>query len=541
MNFSHEQLKAISHTFGPALVLAGPGSGKTRVIVQRLVNLLKNYPSSQILSLTFSNAASTEMQQRFFALCANNYPSVHFATIHSLSYSILRKYWPSQTKPVLINTQLVSVMKKIFYQVNHFCMSDAEVEMLISAISRSRNNIHFNSQTVQIKNFTKLCYAYEQYKKKNNFIDYDDMIFYAREILANTIQLDNSYKYDFVQVDEAQDLTVAQFDIIRKIANRNNIFVVADDDQSIYGFRGAEPACLADFQERATDCVKYYLNDNYRCAPEIVNFSGKIIAKNRNRFAKTPVSKNRNIGKIEILHLKNSLCQAKFVFLTVAECKKSKTFGILYRNNSSALSIAAMLINRNIAFYISGGSCALSWDYVNFFIMEYIRNHRMGEKPQTTFTRIINNGFRNKCIVKRKIYQQDIEAINTAIDCLYTVCCLCTNLDQVRHLIQEVWNVCHTGQNQGDILPNKKIYLTTIHSSKGLEYDSVFVLDMMRDEFPGRSSASGKLLEEERRLFYVAVTRAKLNLYLLYPENYGLISREEGLFICEGRTALKGV
>lgn len=544
MNYSNEQKKAISHIFKPALVLAGPGSGKTRVIVQRLINLLKQYPYAKVLSLTFSKAAASEMEQRFKILAKKEYSSVHFSTIHSLCYTILRRGWPTEPLPGLVTSQKMQIIKKIFHQVNNENISDTEAEMLISAISRSRNNSqqNFDIGGVQIKNFNKICKNYAEYKKKRNLIDYDDMIFYAKNMLISNSQQCSYWAnhYDFIQVDEAQDLTGTQFDIISKLSPNRNIFVVADDDQSIYGFRGADPACLTDFQKKFPDCIKYYLNDNYRCSAEIVNFSSNIIAQNSNRFIKEPVAKNENPGKIEILHTTDSCCQGKYILLTISESKLSGTFGILYRNNRSALSVAAVLIYNNLSFHISGGTYIFSREYVNLFIIECIKEQVQHEKPSAIFKRLVDCGFRKKCISKRKMTDPDIENVDTVLDFLHTVCNLCSTFDQVRQLIQSVSDTCICGEYKGDILPEKEIFLSTIHSSKGLEYDAVFVIDIIKDEFPGKSSTSGKLLEEERRLFYVAITRAKVELYLLYSKNYGLLSREESIFIRESISTLKG-
>ena len=329
--------------------------------------------------------------------------------------------------------------------------------------------------------------------------------------------------------------------MIYKISANENIFVVADDDQSIYGFRGAQPACLQEFTEHFTNCTKFYLSTNYRSSPEIVKFSTAVISKNNNRFIKNPVAATDVAGKIEILHTKDSVVLGKYIGQTIVTDNSIDSYGILYRNNYSAASLAAVLINKNVSFEISGNQFPISNDYINMFFINYIKKGLSTSRPRHVFLKMIDHGFVNECLSKKMLSGQEKDKFNTAIDFLYTVCSICASYKEVEKLIHSVKEVCISGAFNSSKSASDRIYLSTIHSSKGLEYDNVFIIDMNKGHFPGKSSYTESLLEEERRLFYVALTRAKRKLYLMYLEKYAFEKIEESIFITEARNAMKGV
>ena len=545
MHLSQEQIQVINHTIRPALVLAGPGSGKTTVITRRLVQLISGYPKARIICLTFSRAAAREMECRFNAILPEPSSAVYFATVHSLAYSILKKDKPADKMPILLGSKdcphnKYSILQKIYRGINNENLSLSDTEKLIGWISRARNltsDILNSSSRVQIKNFEEIKKRFEIYKNENNLIDFDDMILYARDILQN----DNAQRaywsslYNFVQIDEGQDLTPAQFEIIKLIAPHKNIFIVADDDQSIYGFRGAAPENMMNF-ERASQCTRYVLSNNFRCAPEIVRLSSNIIKNNSVRFCKDYVSQNKIRGKVYLLHTKDTYCQAKFIYDDILK-KAQKSFGILYRNNYSSLPLAAILIKNNISFQVSGGTLKAYTEYINLFLVECIKSGGPGCQMSQLYKTVISKGFISLCENRKKLYEQDSETIAITVDCLYTVFKICKTLSEVRNLLVKLTDVYESGRYEGGILPEKEIFLSTIHSAKGLEYDAVYLININKDEFPGKSSVAGKLLEEERRLFYVGITRARQLLYIMFVENYGLRQAEESVFYREAIAA----
>ena len=544
MEFSKEQQMTILHKEGPALVLAGPGSGKTRVIIHRIACLLEDCPTARIISLTFSRAAAHEMQQRFNFMLQRKASNVQFSTLHSLGYKIVQKAY-GQNSPQLLVAKQESLLKKIHEEINHKEISRNEAETLVSAISRYKNNneSHLAKDGFQIKNFKTIYQSYETYKRANNLIDYDDMIFLANHILSsNPTQLNYwASLYDYIQVDEAQDLTTVQFNILYHLAPHQNIFAVADDDQNIYGFRGANLDCLLNFTEKNKNCVKFHLNNNYRSTPNIVDFSASLIATNTHRFAKEPISMLENIGKIEILHSKDTYSQASFIADFIEKHTAVKNIGVLYRNNNSSLSIVAALISNDFSFTLPHNFCPVKKYYVNRFWLEYIRIANRIKTPIKVWRKITESNFKEKCIRSNNLFNANTESIDISIDFMKTICSLARSHEEVKELTEKVFTAYSSGNHKGTKSQECEIFLTTIHSAKGLEYDTVFIIDLNKDEFPGKSSISGILLEEERRLFYVAVTRAKNNLFLMYPENFATLSREESIFIKESRAVMKGV
>ena len=547
MILSEEQMQVINHTTGPALVLAGPGSGKTTVITQRLFRLSSNMPDARVICLTFSRAAAIEMKVRFQSITRESPTPVHFATVHSLAYSVLKRGKSVKDMPLLLDSKdcphnKYTILQKIYRAVNCEDISLPETEKLIGWISRDRNRTLDMSKTgnpVQIKNFEKIKVQYKAYKREHNLIDFDDMIMDALTILQKIPEQRAHWSelYDFVQIDEGQDLTPAQFEIIKFLAPHNNIFIVADDDQSIYGFRGAAPKNMIRFTKE-TACTQYILSYNFRCTREIVQLSSSIIKNNSIRFSKDYISKNNISGKVYMLHTKDTYCQGVFIQNDILK-NPQKTFGILYRNNYSSMVLAAILIQNNIAFKISGGTLQPYLEYINLFLVECIKSGCPGCKMPSLYRTVVEKGFVSLCKSRRKFYERDTESIEITVDLLYTVFKICKSLAEVRDLLSQLEKAFESGSHEGDMLLDKEIFLSTVHSAKGLEYDAVYLININKDEFPGKSSTAGTLLEEERRLFYVGLTRARQLLTILFVENFGLHPAEESIFYKEAIAARK--
>jgi len=543
MNFSKEQQAAISHLSGPALVLAGPGSGKTCVIIQRLFSILEKHPNTKIISITFSKATAQEMQQRFDDLTDKRYSNVYFSTMHSLCFSILKKSCDSSHLPKLIDSEKEMIIKEIYYKVNSYDSVFPDMKLLINSISRLKNNQDtFNPNSVQIKNFMKIYMLYEKHKKVNNLIDYDDMIFYAHNILKNNSEEKFYWRkqYDFIQVDEAQDFTKIQFEIVKQLSSvENNVFIVADDDQSIYGFRGAQPSCLFNFTEQNPLCKKYYLGNNYRCAPNIVFLASNIIKNNQTRFEKNFIAIKNQVGKIKILHAKNTCRQAEFICQTIKKEHYNEKVGILYRNNDSVLPLIVAFLHYGVAFKISADRFPISHTYIDYFLRECIRFRQKKDKPLTLFYRIINNGFISNYMSTKGSSSHVADTMETTLNFMHTICYFSDSYKDIFTFVERVKTI-FDNKKYATFSFESNIFLSTIHSVKGLEYDSVFLIDLNKDKFPGKSSVTGELLEEERRLYYVAITRAKKTLYLMYTEKNEIKPQEESIFITESRQVLKG-
>lgn len=552
------QRSAINHSSGPALVLAGPGSGKTTVIINRLKLLAEKWQAPQrLLSVTFNKAAALEMKMRYEKKCLSEYEAKiypNFLTIHSLCYKIIKSTKENSSFQLIEDLNSMASPRKIigciYKEINGNTLSQNELDKIISCISRSRNrNIQQNPLDFdpQIRNFEKICRTYENYKADHQCFDYDDLIFKAAEILENNeeIRYQWNLKFDYIQVDEGQDLSMVQFRIIQIICKNTNVFVVADDDQSIYGFRGAEPSCILNFEKYYPSCKKYYLERNYRSGKKIVDLSLGIITKNKIRYEKKLYSEEKENGKICFRHFTRGFYQGKYICNGIIQGRYGNEIGILYRNNISALVIVAFLSKLGYPFEVAGGNEKL---LTHWIISDFLKELESAEKllPLFVFTRNLNclynyisrAGFFENCAKICEKRGQDGTIVNGLAEFLFTICNISRNLSELFRVLLAVKESFNKNFSWEDVSKNNfdmdcHITLSTIHSAKGLEYKSVFLIDLIQGEFPGKSSESGVLFEEERRLFYVGITRAKKNLYFTFPEKRGIATENASVFYCE--------
>lgn len=530
------QRHAVRHREGPALVLAGPGSGKTTVIVTRIALLANSYQNAdRLLSVTFSRAAGKEMAKRY----ARDYPTLPmpcFCTVHSLCNTIIREYKMKYGVRYqrLDEMQQRSILQEIYWSVNGNLVDTEMLERLIGWISRVTNrldsdlSLHFEPQ---VKRFPELLAAYQQVKRDRRLIDFDDMILWGRQLLQQESWLCErwSHQYDYIQVDEGQDLSRAQFDVIRLLSSTENLFVVADDDQGIYGFRGADPRCVLEFEQFYPNCKKYYLEENHRSCGNVVDLASQVVATNQMRYEKHLYTKKASGAKIHYRSLASGGKQALFVAQKVRRhCPDS--VGILYRNNLSGMLIAlAMQLSHLPYRFLSQPAVPLSFPLVQE-AMENIQQKEAQARgivptPYWLFTKLVGEGFFQKWLRRCEVTGQQKRYVFSLMEFLLLLCHSCATVKDCLAMLgfigqgqegQEGQEDDESGERQ---VGDEHIVLSTVHSAKGLEFDVVFIVDLLQDEFPGNGSSTGELLEEERRLFYVALTRAKKELYLLFPRS----------------------
>ena len=534
------QLEIAMHTNGAALTLAGPGSGKTTVLTERTVRLAKKIQKPEkILCVTFTNAAGREMENRYkkaqeiSGFDVRNIPV--FKTVHSFCNEIIREY----EKLTGVKYKRIegasnckkSIITEIYKDTNGYIPERGIIELLCGQ-SVTEDTV------LEIKNFRKIMQMYQSYKKERALIDFDDMILLAREILESRepkkINIKEKFitRFEYVQVDEAQDLTKEQFEIMEIIARNGNIFVVADDDQSIYGFRGAAPECLFAFKEKFPDCKVYFLERNYRSVKNIVDCSCRFIEQNKDRFEKHLYSEKEIGARPEIICLKNSVEQAEYIYKEankLIEEDNSIKIGVLYRNNISGLLPRTVLVCNKKAFVSQGEDFkTYEIDFLNVVISKMRKKERNSvfvPGPYKMLRKLKEEGLdrelENYCRETRKneYYRQIVSGFLTY------ACKKANSVEELVAILDKIDNKRNINEKECNI------NFSTVHSSKGLEYDAVFIADVVAGEFPGRKATHGKALEEERRLFYVSLTRAKKYLYVLYPEN----KREESIFIGEFR------
>ena len=616
LNPSQEQ--AVTHKNGAALVLAGPGSGKTTVIITRTAFLIlnENIRPENILTLTYNRAAKYEMEHRFKRVFGKIIPeAVRFSTFHSLCKSIVDDYQRRQRKWLKIiegeNNQesKVMILKDIYKKINGQNINEDQLEDLISNISLVKNKMIDKLEDIDfsIKNFEEIFKEYEKLKKEKLFMDYDDMLTYARLILMKCPDILINYKnqYRYIQIDEGQDLSKIQFEILKLLVDKkeNELFIVADDDQSIYGFRGAEPQYIIDINHEYKNCKLFKLEENYRSTKDIVELTSAFIKNNKVRYDKAHKTTHEYKYEPVICSLKNEQEQLNFILQTVNEHlnnKKSNEIGILFRNNLSAIPILDVLeengiktsIKQNKMFFFKHWLvqdilsflkfslkqldieafkriCFRMNRYISKAMLEQALEKKNNEsildnileiidKKAYQFNKISDIKYEFKRMAKMSA-KEALEYIEYDFNYFEGIKEYCKNTGQAFEYIYYIFGILKMVANRYKTIESflerinqldnlfksskvdakTQIALSTFHSSKGLEYQCVLMVDLVQDEIPGKQaielskSFNNAELEEERRLFYVAMTRAKEYLYLIHPVSKNNSRKEVSLFIEE--------
>lgn len=627
--FNKSQIQAISHVGGPALVLAGPGSGKTTVITHRVKNLIEKekVPGENILVVTFTKAAAVSMEKRFLMLmreCGvkNTGNLVSFGTFHSVFYRILRHSKGYETGDILSERDKSDYIKEIILRHGIYCDDISEMtQNIINEISRVKGNLSevesYEPECCRKEDFLKVYSDYNEEMKKNGKLDFDDILYKCYAALENDKKMlkfwQNQYKY--ILIDEFQDINQIQMRIIELLAKpHNNLFVVGDDDQSIYGFRGARPEIIIDFKNKYPDTEQIVLDVNYRSTPEIVEISKKLIKNNQVRLEKSANAAAESGEEPDLRCFGNQLDEFRFVAEKIKEYEKdgikTSDIAILVRNNSQIPEIIKFFKNKMICTNSKNTRTGIYESMVGKDIMAYIKGalefdgKRLNEnlmyilnKPQRYISRqvVVKQNFvvenikrfyneknqkqynekqfytdKNGDINSEKNIYEDrnndsynssgnvainnmdkfifginmirklppFAAINYirkgtgyedylrnyAIDNNMRVLGLLKQLDEIQKNAAgfstlESWVKSiedeYIEKTESVTKENVGVNIMTMHSSKGLEFQVVFILDANQGIIPTSKALRQRDFEEERRLFYVAMTRAikELNIY----------------------------
>lgn len=621
IKLNDQQKEAVTHVSGPALVLAGPGSGKTTVITARTAYLImdKGVDPDSILTLTFNRAAKNEMEHRFQRIFGKDIgKKPQFSTIHSFCNMVVRDYEFKQGRRLkriegdeASGDSKRKILRSIHQTINNRNINDDEMENLINEIGLVKNKMIRNLEDngSGIKNFAMVFNAYEDYKKSHYCMDFDDMLTFAYAILNKCPDILSFYinKYKFLQVDEGQDLSKIQFEVLKLLMKRTekNIFFVADDDQSIYGFRGAEPQYILDIKSQYSGCNFYKLENNYRSSQNIVEISSKFIKSNKDRFNKDHRTLNVKKKDPFIVKVVNDVDQMDFLKNTLKEKMNSnevKEIAVLYRNNLSSIVILDILDRCNLSVKIKQNKLFFFKHWVVQDVMAFLK-FSLDQTDIDSFSRIYYkmNRYISKTMLEQAIYQgysdsvidgiiksgevkpfqmstlkglksefrqlskkTPLEALkyiefyfnyfdsvedyceNTGLsfDYLYGLFgilkALAEKCDTVPEFLERFSELELIIENPKPLKPGKHVTLTTLHSSKGLEYDCVIMVDLVNSEIPGKRALDqsskkneNALLEEERRLFYVGMTRAKSLLYLVVPQIKNGVEEKRSIFVDE--------
>lgn len=601
IKLSHEQQKASEHLSGPGLTLAVPGSGKTTLLMVRTMALINTQGilPQNILTVTFSKASAEDMKRRFREIYPEyKGPLPHFMTIHSFCFSILKQYQKKNKISLkLIDSSDISkyaLLKDIVATISGELISDEALETLINEIGYVKNRMleesEFEEHTTH-KSFTNIYNRYESYKKQHQLIDFDDMLTMTYNILKASPSALNFLrdKYAHIQVDEAQDTSDIQFELLKLLGGKTpNIFMVADDDQSIYAFRGANPQNLLSFEKHFGSAQTYYLSNNYRSTEAICAASNAFIKQNKTRYEKTMVPKNNLSVKTPVYLREFEELNSRNIYLVNAlknASQKGSNTGILFRNNSSSVGLAYLLYKENIEFFIKDKAINFFnhfavQDMMNFMqlaladndvaifekiaqrtsayipssAVDYVKAYnrgrnvfetlleckelskssrqqissykdvlsRMGSTPPLTALRLIERdlGYLQRIEKISSRYDSSSDSIKRLLNQLKIIARACPSITAFMSEIEVFKEVLLSGTTHY----NSKINFTTFHSSKGLEYDTVYIIDPLEKDSKQQTDL---LEEEERRLFYVAMTRAKKTLNILYHKF------EEGAYLKE--------
>lgn len=589
-----QQKQAISRIHGPVLLLAVPGAGKTTVMVARIANMIfaEGISPKKLLTITFSKASAGDMAARYQKLFGQLHlekelPFPAFSTIHAFCYRVIRNYGENrQTKvfDIITPRQKSDILRLLYHKINgEFLTEDVEEEMT-SCFSYIQNRMlpkeRLNELESSLANLWELYEGYRDAKRENGVMDFDDMLTYARTAFRKYPSLLEYYRrrYPYICVDEAQDTSLLQHDIIRLLsAPQHNLFLVGDEDQSIYRFRGASPETLLNFEHDFPGAQVLKMEENFRSVKQIVERTNLFIAENKERYPKNMFTNNGTGKGIEVPKLSDLSEQYRCVVQAALE--ESGTVAAIFRNNFSAVPLADVLERNGIDFYIKDQKSKVTGNYVvkdiqAFFALSYDANDfesfqrifyktgsylrrgllkKMNTNPlhqgETWFDRIldvvddnVNTGkvrFTAALIEKLKAmnpskaldtiyqslgYQGFVEFLSggsysiqaNKMSALKNLASRTADVESFLKRVAEMDQIMEDHSQRKD----SRITLTTAHSAKGLEFDTVVILDATEYIFPAHSAieslreGSIKEMEEEARLFYVACTRARNHLII---------------------------
>lgn len=587
---NEDQLKAVLHQTGPMLVTAGPGSGKTHVITTRLIYMIhvEKIPAEKIAVITFTKEAAKSMRSRFQQSSHKN-ENVSFGTFHSFYYQILRsssKY--SQYHLIQENEKKYIISKIVDLKEEN---KEQFIESLIKVISYYKNTLDIENaiknEELSQDQFLDYFHLYEEEKIKRLCIDFDDMLYLSMKLLEEDRSLLKMWqkRFDYYLVDEFQDCNFVQYHILKLLASKRNIFAVGDDDQSIYGFRGAKTQIMAKFIKDYPDLKIVNLGINYRCAIKIVNASLLVINENKDRIKKSlsAVREDSHDEYIKVIPWgrKSEMFQYFIdLFKNIAKEELVQN-ALLFRTNQEMQMFAVRFMKSNIPFSIRKTNISIYDHFIVKDIMAFM-DAADGMRKREIYLSIINkpkrgigreafeyemvdldkvseyykssfsyNGLAIKeverlkkqlqCMKKMSMplrikyirnafgyekYLHDrangnLSLLNTWIellDWLQEDLAETLNMSEWRDRISKYENI-HRTYDMERAIKNQGIQLLTIHGSKGLEFDHCFIMNVNEGVFPKYrlgEKLSPEQVEEERRIFYVGMTRAKKTLELHY-------------------------
>lgn len=605
MKRNPSQKRAIAHLSGPMMVLAGPGSGKTSVIVERTAYMTGEgkIDASSVLVVTFSRAAAREMKERFLKFTGKGRSAVTFGTFHGVFYGILKHAYGFGSSNILSEEEKYEILKELTLTYGQELSQEGdfleEVSKEISVVKGNRISLtHYYSSCCPDEVFRQIYTGYCENLRSRRKLDFDDMLLYCYELFAQREDILQAWrnKFQYILVDEFQDINRLQYDIVRMLAApKNNLFIVGDDDQSIYHFRGAKPEIMLNFTKDYPEAETVVLDVNYRCSGNVLNTALKVINCNRKRFVKKLSTPNEEGEGIACTAYENP----REEYLDVVRTLKKRLeqgedltdTAILFRTNQEAEGLVGALMEYQVPFTMKEQLPNLFRHWICRNLMAYLKM-AAGDRTRKVFLEVMNRP--NRYIARdaledstidferlREFYKEKdwmcdrITTLETHLRILATLPPYAAinfirkgmgyeeylreyadyrrmkpeellevlerihestrkmkDLDQWKQYIED-YTLKLAEQARKQDIHREGVVISTLHGVKGLEYDQVYILNVNEGSMPYRKAVLSEAIEEERRLFYVGMTRAKKKLFLCYVKKQYEKEREPSRFLEE--------
>ena len=585
-----EQLKAVNHIDGPMLVLAGAGSGKTKVLTNRIARLIEEGVSpSNILAITFTNKAAKEMKDRITRLVGVTAYNIQISTFHSLGLKILKENYSllgyDKNFTIIDSDDVLTIIKKIMKELN-LSKDYYNPREIKNKISSAKNAIMSVEDFSKVEFDHKVVEVYKIYTKKlkqGNSVDFDDLLILPIKLFKTYLNVLEEYqdRYKYILIDEYQDTNEAQYTFSKILASKyRNIFVVGDNDQAIYAFRGANYKNILNFEKDYPEAKSVVLEENYRSTKTILNAANDVIKNNKERKSKNLWS-NKPVGdKITYKLVGTEKEEASFVADEIKSLLeqgvKEEDIAVLYRTNAQSRVVEEYMLKKNIKYRVVGSFYFYNRKEIKDLLcyLRLISNHKddvsllriintpkrgIGEKTIDNLTTLaveqsssiyeaITSGkelaFKNlieelteesktlsltelveaileKSGIKKELSSSKLLEDEIRLENLNEFKGVTKSYEEeqgsatLEDFLDEISLVSDLAEHQDG---SNRVSLMTVHSVKGLEYDYVFIVGMEEGIFPHYNAindGSQSAIEEERRLCYVAITRAKKKLYIL--------------------------
>lgn len=605
MSLNPSQVQAVIHKDGPCMVLAGPGSGKTLTITKRIEYLIGKHHVSpeEILVITFTKAASVEMKERFVRLCGQKAGPVTFGTFHGIYYGILKWAYRMNASNILSEEQKYQLLKQVIGRMEIDIDDEKDfLQGIAGEIGNIKNNqiplAEYESLNCSEEVFREIFEQYEKERKWLKKIDFDDMLVLVYELFKKRPDILSMWqrKFRYILIDEFQDINQVQYDVIRMLAApENNLFIVGDDDQSIYRFRGARPDIMLGFKKDYPDTKEILLDVNYRSTKAIVNGAARVIRHNVNRYPKQIITTNEQGETVHIQEVRHPIEESKYVVSQIQEAKKrgipSSEIAVLFRTNVEARALAETFMEYNMPFRMKERMPNLYEHFIAQDLITYLKM-ALGDRSRKSFLAIMNRP-------NRYIGRDSVEGTTISFESLRKFYCdkdwMLDRIDQLEVDFRILKNMApygaiqyirkHIGydeflkeyaafrkinmedlkevlreieerakafrtieewfthieeyseelkrQSQQKETDSEAITFMTMHGSKGLEFDLVFIIGANETITPYKKAETKEEVEEERRMFYVAMTRARKKLIISYTKERNGKSMAQSRFVGE--------